>query len=100
MRAFQARERRRWKDPAALLKRSGAGSTRRADGTITRATPMAITSDEMAMVMVNGSRAIAEPSTTAISGLTYVDTTRSGTRRWCEMKVCGNPNKVRRFRVT
>src|SRR5882672_2472225 len=28
----------------------------------------------------------------------FVDTTRSGTRRWCDMKVCGNRNKVRRFR--
>jgi predicted RNA-binding Zn ribbon-like protein len=30
----------------------------------------------------------------------FVDTTRSGTRRWCDMKVCGNRNKVRRFRGT
>ena len=28
----------------------------------------------------------------------FFDTTRSGTRRWCDMKVCGNRNKVRRFR--
>jgi len=28
----------------------------------------------------------------------FVDATRSGTRRWCDMKVCGNRNKVRRFR--
>jgi predicted RNA-binding Zn ribbon-like protein len=28
----------------------------------------------------------------------FVDSTRSGTRRWCDMKVCGNRNKVRRFR--
>jgi predicted RNA-binding Zn ribbon-like protein len=28
----------------------------------------------------------------------FTDTTRSGTRRWCDMKVCGNRNKVRRFR--
>jgi len=28
----------------------------------------------------------------------FVDTTRSGTRRWCDMKICGNRNKVRRFR--
>lgn len=30
----------------------------------------------------------------------FLDTTRSGTRRWCDMKVCGNRNKVRRFRAT
>jgi predicted RNA-binding Zn ribbon-like protein len=29
----------------------------------------------------------------------FTDTTRSGTRRWCDMKVCGNRNKVRRFRA-
>jgi len=28
----------------------------------------------------------------------FTDATRSGTRRWCDMKVCGNRNKVRRFR--
>lgn len=30
----------------------------------------------------------------------FFDTTRSGTRRWCDMKVCGNRAKVRRFRAT
>jgi predicted RNA-binding Zn ribbon-like protein len=29
----------------------------------------------------------------------FLDTTRSGTRRWCDMKICGNRNKVRRFRA-
>jgi len=28
----------------------------------------------------------------------FLDTTRNGTRRWCDMKECGNRNKVRRFR--
>jgi predicted RNA-binding Zn ribbon-like protein len=28
----------------------------------------------------------------------FLDTTRNRSRRWCEMKVCGNRNKVRRFR--
>ena len=28
----------------------------------------------------------------------FVDTTRNRTRRWCDMKICGNRNKVRRFR--
>lgn len=31
-------------------------------------------------------------------GWLFLDTTRSRTRRWCDMKVCGNRNKVRRFR--
>jgi predicted RNA-binding Zn ribbon-like protein len=29
----------------------------------------------------------------------FLDTTRSGTRRWCDMRQCGNRNKVRRFRA-
>jgi predicted RNA-binding Zn ribbon-like protein len=28
----------------------------------------------------------------------FLDATRSGTRRWCDMKSCGNRSKVRRFR--
>src|SRR5262245_26478632 len=28
----------------------------------------------------------------------FLDTTRSRTRRWCDMRACGNRNKVRRFR--
>jgi len=31
-------------------------------------------------------------------GWLFVDTTRSGTRRWCDMRSCGNRAKVRRFR--
>ncbi len=29
----------------------------------------------------------------------FLDTTRSGTRRWCDMKVCGNRAKARRHRA-
>jgi predicted RNA-binding Zn ribbon-like protein len=28
----------------------------------------------------------------------FLDTTKSGTRRWCSMAVCGNRDKLRRFR--
>lgn len=31
-------------------------------------------------------------------GWVFLDTTKSGTRRWCSMAVCGNRNKLRRFR--
>ena len=31
--------------------------------------------------------------------LWYLDTTKSGTRRWCSMGLCGNANKVRAFRA-
>ena len=33
-------------------------------------------------------------------GWLFLDATRSRTRRWCDMKSCGNRNKVRRFRAT
>jgi predicted RNA-binding Zn ribbon-like protein len=29
----------------------------------------------------------------------FLDTTRSRTRKWCDMRSCGNRNKVRRFRT-
>ena len=28
----------------------------------------------------------------------FMDTSRNGSRRWCEMKACGNREKIRRFR--
>jgi len=31
-------------------------------------------------------------------GWWFLDDTRNGSRRWCDMKVCGNRDKVRRFR--
>ena len=31
--------------------------------------------------------------------LVYLDTSRSGTRRWCSMQRCGNRAKVRTFRA-
>jgi predicted RNA-binding Zn ribbon-like protein len=31
-------------------------------------------------------------------GWLFVDTTRNGSRRWCDMRICGNRDKVRRFR--
>jgi predicted RNA-binding Zn ribbon-like protein len=32
-------------------------------------------------------------------GWLFLDTSKSGTRRWCSMKVCGNRAKVRRYRL-
>jgi predicted RNA-binding Zn ribbon-like protein len=31
-------------------------------------------------------------------GWLFLDTSRNGTRRWCDMAVCGNRSKIRRFR--
>jgi predicted RNA-binding Zn ribbon-like protein len=28
----------------------------------------------------------------------FLDESRNGSRRWCDMKVCGNRSKIRRFR--
>jgi predicted RNA-binding Zn ribbon-like protein len=32
-------------------------------------------------------------------GWWFLDATKNGSRRWCDMKVCGNREKVRRFRA-
>jgi predicted RNA-binding Zn ribbon-like protein len=48
-----------------------------------------LTSDEIARV-----RRCADDSCAWL----FLDTTRNRTRRWCDMKVCGNRSKVRRFR--
>ena len=32
-------------------------------------------------------------------GWIFLDTTRNGTRRWCDMRVCGNRAKARRYQV-
>ena len=29
----------------------------------------------------------------------FLDTSRNGSRRWCDMRVCGNRSKVRRYRA-
>lgn len=57
---------------------------------ITRAAIDLLTSELVQRVRVCGDDACA---------WLFVDTTRSGTRRWCDMKICGNRNKVRRFRA-
>jgi len=56
---------------------------------VTRAAIELLTTDAIGRVRLCG-----DPSCAWL----FVDTTRSGTRRWCDMKVCGNRNKVRRFR--
>lgn len=56
---------------------------------VTRAAVDLLTSDELARV---GRCADDE------CAWLFLDTTRSRTRRWCDMRICGNRNKVRRFR--
>ena len=58
---------------------------------VTRAAVDLLTSDELTRV-----RRCADDECAWL----FLDTTRSGTRRWCDMRVCGNRNKVRRFRET
>jgi predicted RNA-binding Zn ribbon-like protein len=69
-----------------------AGARSLADAILTpvvRASVDLLTSDVIGRV-----RACADESCAWL----FVDKTRSHTRRWCDMKVCGNRNKVRRFR--
>ena len=56
---------------------------------VTRAAVDLLTSDELTKV-----RRSADDECAWL----FLDTTRSRTRRWCDMRVCGNRNKVRRFR--
>ncbi|MGH7635122.1 MAG: CGNR zinc finger domain-containing protein [Gemmatimonadaceae bacterium] len=48
-----------------------------------------LTTDAIARV-----RTCAEPTCAWL----FLDVTRSGTRRWCDMKICGNRTKARRYR--
>jgi predicted RNA-binding Zn ribbon-like protein len=69
-----------------------AGSAPLADAILTpvmRAAIDLLTTDAIARV-----RPCGDPSCAWL----FVDATRNRTRRWCDMKVCGNRNKVRRFR--
>jgi predicted RNA-binding Zn ribbon-like protein len=56
---------------------------------VIRAAVELLTSDEISRV-----RTCADDSCAWL----FLDTTRNRTRRWCDMKVCGNRSKVRRFR--
>ena len=56
---------------------------------VVRAAVDLLTSDALARVRLCGDASCA---------WLFLDTTRNGTRRWCDMKECGNRNKVRRFR--
>ena len=56
---------------------------------VIRAAVELLTSDEILRV-----RTCADDSCAWL----FLDTTRNRTRRWCDMKVCGNRSKVRRFR--
>jgi|SRR5262249_12288115 len=58
---------------------------------VVRAAIELLTSDEAARISMCADRTC---------GWLFVDATRSGTRRWCDMTVCGNRNKVRRFRAS
>jgi predicted RNA-binding Zn ribbon-like protein len=56
---------------------------------VVRAAVDLLTSDEIARVRTCADDACA---------WLFLDATRNRTRRWCDMKSCGNRNKVRRFR--
>lgn len=56
---------------------------------IVRAASVLLTSDDL--------RRVRQCAGEACSWL-FVDSSRNGMRRWCDMKMCGNRAKVRRFR--
>ena len=49
-------------------------------------------------LLTSGALARVRLCADASCGWLFLDTTRNRTRRWCDMKECGNRNKVRRFR--
>jgi len=78
--------------PRLELTTEDAGTGSLADPILTpvvRAAVELLTSEEIARV-----RTCADESCAWL----FLDTTRSRTRRWCDMKSCGNRSKVRRFR--
>ncbi len=50
-----------------------------------------------AELLTSEERAKVRGCASDICGWLFVDRSRNGLRRWCDMKVCGNRNKVRRF---
>ncbi|PXX65556.1 putative RNA-binding Zn ribbon-like protein [Nocardia tenerifensis] len=73
----------------------------RADGTITRTgTPAAaLTAIARAAIELLGSSASIKECGRAECTRLYVDASRGGTRRWCDMTICGNRVKSAAFRA-
>lgn len=69
--------------------RSGSTGVEAIAGPVVRAAVDLLTSANLSRV-----RTCADPDCAWL----FLDTTRNRTRRWCDMKVCGNRDKVRRFR--
>jgi predicted RNA-binding Zn ribbon-like protein len=86
--------RMQWADQRSRLELTddGARTASMADSIlrpVIRAAVELLTSDEITRV-----RRCADDSCAWL----FLDTTRNRTRRWCDMKICGNRSKVRRFR--
>jgi predicted RNA-binding Zn ribbon-like protein len=58
---------------------------------VARAVVASLTSEDLARLKICGS---------ASCGWVFFDTTRSATRRWCDMKVCGNRAKAHRYYIS
>jgi predicted RNA-binding Zn ribbon-like protein len=100
-------------DPAALARLNkyvsetfGAAQLAAAGGRLTLATPVDEGLDAMLVPIVRAAVDLLTSDAVSRVGLCadetcawlFLDTTRSRTRRWCDMKACGNRSKVRRFR--
>ena len=52
-----------------------------------------------ARLVTSPSLARVRPCAADDCGWWFLDDTKNGSRRWCDMKICGNRDKVRRFRA-
>jgi predicted RNA-binding Zn ribbon-like protein len=80
---------RRVKDGYELVWQTGEDPVARALGEITRSASDLLTSEKL--------RRVRQCAGESCSWL-FLDTSRNGKRRWCDMQACGNRFKVRRFR--
>lgn len=80
--------------------RDTAGPYRIAQGTSATAADAIlwpIVSDAVSLLTSDDVRRLRQCPATGCGWL-FVDTSRSGRRQWCDMAVCGNADKVRRYR--
>lgn len=75
-----------------------AGGSRQAGATHARASQALSTLARATIALLESSRDQIRVCADESCGLLYLDTSRSGSRRWCSMQRCGNRAKVRAFR--
>lgn len=73
----------------------------RADGTVVRSgdADAALAAVARSAIELLGSRALVKECGRPVCTRLYVDTSRGGSRRWCDMTLCGNRAKSAAFRA-